>query len=100
MYITTTINSGDGNLPSQTTYCITEDLNHDIWIGTDNGVGVFYSPELVFTGYDFDAQQILIQEGDYGQYLLSEEKVKCIAIDGANRKWMGTEKSGIFLLER
>ena len=24
--------------------------------------------------------------------------MKCIAIDGANRKWIGTEKSGVFLL--
>ena len=52
----------------------------------------------MFSGYNFDAQQILITEGDYGQYLLSEEKVKCITIDGANRKWIGTEKSGVFLL--
>ena len=52
----------------------------------------------MFSGYSFDAQQILITEGDYGQYLLSEEKIKCITIDGANRKWVGTEKSGVFLL--
>ena len=93
-----TTSSGEGKLPSQMTYCIAEDLNNDIWVGTDNGVGVFYNPELVFTGYNFDAEQILIQEGDYGQYLLSEEKVKCIVVDGANRKWIGTEESGVFLL--
>ena len=29
---------------------------------------------------------------------MSEEKIKCLAIDGANRKWIGTEKSGVFLL--
>ena len=56
------------------------------------------SPELIFSNYNFDAQRILIQEGDYGQYLLSEESVKCIKIDGANRKWIGTESAGLFLL--
>ena len=93
-----TTNLGDGNLPSQVVYTIAEDLENTIWVGTDKGVAVFYNPSSVFSGHDFDAQQILIQEGEYGQYLLSEERVKCITIDGANRKWIGTEKSGVFLL--
>jgi len=90
--------TGNGNLPSLQTYSIAEDLDGEIWVGTDNGITVFYNPSAVFSGSNFDAQQILIQEGNYGQYLLSEEKVKCITIDGANRKWIGTEKSGVFLL--
>ena len=91
-------NVGSGNLPSLQTYSIAEDLDDEIWVGTDKGIGVFYNPSSIFSGGNFDAQQILIQEGEYGQYLLSEEKVKCITIDGANRKWIGTEKSGVFLL--
>ena len=91
-------NVGTGNLPSLQTYSLAEDLNGEIWVGTDQGVAVFYNPENIFSSNNFDAQQILITEGNYGQYLLSEEKVKCIAIDGANRKWVGTEKSGVFLL--
>lgn len=93
-----TTNIGYGNLPSSWVYSIAEDLNGEIWIGSDKGIAVFYNPEDIFSGYNFDAQQILIQQGDYGQYLLSEEKIKCIAIDKANRKWIGTEKSGVFLL--
>jgi ligand-binding sensor domain-containing protein len=89
---------GKGNLPSMDIYCLANDLDGEIWVGSDKGISVFYDPEAVFSGYNFDAQQILITEGNYGQYLLSEEKVKCITIDGANRKWIGTEKSGVFLL--
>ncbi|MDA7728716.1 hypothetical protein N8838_01015 [Flavobacteriales bacterium] len=92
------MNIGNGNLPSLQTYCFVEDLEGEIWVGTDKGIAVFYDPGAVFSGYNFDAQQVLITDGDYGQYLLSEEKVKCITIDGANRKWVGTEKSGVFLL--
>ena len=91
-------NIGNGNLPSLQTYCITEDLDGEVWVGTDRGIGIFYNPSSIFSNENFDAQQILIQEGDYGQYLFSQEKVKCITIDGANRKWIGTEKSGVFLL--
>ena len=89
---------GQGNLPSMAVYCIAEDLDGEIWVGTDKGIGIFYNPSAIFSGTNFDAQQILIAEGEYGQYLLSEEKVKCITIDGANRKWIGTEKSGVFLI--
>ena len=89
---------GLGNLPSMKVYSIAEDLDGEIWVGTDKGIGVFYNPSAIFSGNNFDAQQILITEGEYGQYLLSEEKIKCITIDGANRKWIGTEKSGVFLI--
>jgi len=89
---------GNGNLPSINVRTITEDLDGEIWIGTDKGVAVFYYPELVFSGLNFDAQQILIQEGEYGQYLLGTEKINCIKTDGANRKWIGTESAGVYLL--
>jgi len=89
---------GQGNLPSMGVYSIAEDLDGEIWVGTDKGIGIFYNPSAIFSGNNFDAQQVLIQEGDYGQYLLSEEKIKCITIDGANRKWIGTEKTGVFLI--
>jgi hypothetical protein len=89
---------GQGNLPSMGVYSIAEDLDGEIWVGTDKGIGIFYNPSAIFSGNNFDAQQILITEGEYGQYLLSEEKVKCITVDGANRKWIGTEKSGVFLI--
>ena len=91
-------NVGSGKLPSLQTYSLAEDLDGEIWVGTDQGIAVFYNPEYIFSGNNFDAQQILITDGNYGQYLLSEEKIKCITIDGANRKWIGTEKSGVFLI--
>ena len=91
-------NVGMGNLPSLEVYSLTIDLEGEIWVGTDKGITVFYSPELVFSGQNFDAQQILIQQGEYGQYLLDTENINCIVIDGANRKWVWTNGSGVFLL--
>ena len=64
---------GSGNLPTKWVNCFVNDLNGEIWGGTDEGIAVFYEPEAVFSGYNFDAEQILITEGDYGQYLLSDE---------------------------
>tara|TARA_Y100001954_G_scaffold226286_1_gene267948 strand:- start:7723 stop:9873 length:2151 start_codon:yes stop_codon:yes gene_type:complete len=94
--ITTSI--GNGNLPSQEVYALANDLDGNIWVGTKEGVCVFYSPSSVFSGYNFDAQQIIVEENGFGQYLLDSEIVYSILIDGGNRKWIGTLGSGLYLL--
>ena len=93
-----TIGVGNGNLPHNSVYCLANDLEGNIWAGTREGICVFYSPSSVFSGYDFDAQQIIVEENGFGQYLLNSEIVYTIAIDGGNRKWIGTLGSGLFLL--
>lgn len=90
--------AGYGNLPGTSVYAIAEDLEGEIWVGTDAGVAVFYSPQNIFTNDDADAQQILVNIDGYVQYLLETEIVKAIAVDGANKKWFGTERAGVFLL--
>jgi len=87
---------GSGNIPGTTVYAMAEDKNGEIWIGTENGVAVFYSPENIFTGQNFDCQRILVQQGSYVQYLLESETVTAIAVDGANQKWIGTDRGGVY----
>ena len=91
-------NLGNGNLAGNNVYCIATDFDGEIWVGTENGISVFYSPESVFTGDNFDSQQILVEQDGYVQYLLENETVSAIAIDGANRKWLGTANAGVFLM--
>ena len=90
--------AGYGNLPGTSVYAIAEDLDGAIWVGTDEGVAVFESPADIVTSSNPDASQILVNFDGYNQYLLETEIVKAIAIDGANRKWFGTERAGVFLL--
>jgi hypothetical protein len=90
--------AGNGNLPDNDVGAIVEDLDGEIWIGTSTGIAVFYSPELVFSGNDFDAQQILVQQDSSYHYLLEAEIITAIVADGANRKWIGTETAGVFLM--
>ncbi|PCH99229.1 MAG: hypothetical protein COB85_00335 [Bacteroidetes bacterium] len=97
-FVRMTNSAGSGNLPTKEVNCIAEDLDGEIWIGTHEGITVFYSPELVFTNEDFDSQQILVEQDGYFQYLLEAEVVLSIAIDGANRKWIGTDGAGVFLM--
>jgi len=89
---------GNGNLPSADVHSIAVDHDGEIWVGTAEGVAVFYSPGLIFSNSNSDAQQIYIEQEGISQYLLQSEVVTAIAIDGANRKWFGTRKAGVFLM--
>jgi len=88
---------GSGAIPGQSVYAMVEDKNGQVWVGTEKGIGVFYNPEYIFTGQNFDAQQVLVQQGLYVQYLMENEMVTALAVDGANRKWIGTDRGGLYL---
>ena len=90
--------TGNGALPSTGVYCLAEDTDGQIWVGTDKGITVFYSPENVFAGQNFDSQQILLTQDGHVQILLETELVQAIAVDDANRKWIATANSGVFLM--
>ncbi len=87
-----------GTVITNSVMSIAEDNEGDIWVGTKEGVYVFYNPENVFSGTNFYASDILIPINDsIAAKLLETETVTCIEIDGANRKWFGTKGGGAFL---
>lgn len=83
---------GSGNLPSNNVKTLALDRDGQMWVGTDKGVVVFDNPSAVFSGKNFDAYTPVFER----RRLLGNETVTSIAIDGGNRKWMGT-RNGIFL---
>ncbi len=89
---------GNGGLPSDEVICLTEDLDGEIWMGTTEGIAVFYSPFDALTDNFSDARRILVEQDGVFQYLLEGQAVTAIAIDGANRKWIGTFGAGVFLM--
>jgi len=89
--------AANGNLNS-TPICIAEDKEGEIWIGTDEGIYVFYTPSELFSSSSFEVQKIKVTLDGNVELLLESERVTCITIDGANRKWIGTEGAGIFVL--
>lgn len=89
---------GSGQLPSTTVNCLALDQDGEIWVGTDKGIAVFYNPGNVFSNQNFDAQRIFIEQDGVTQYLLEQENVTSIAVDGGNRKWITTQKAGVFLM--
>ncbi|MCU0431930.1 MAG: hypothetical protein MUC87_00590 [Bacteroidia bacterium] len=90
--------AGVGNIPGNEVLCMAEDDDGEIWIGTNDGVAVFYSPENVFNSSGFDCQRVLITQDGTLQELLKGLEVTAIAIDGANRKWIATRGGGVFLM--
>ncbi len=91
---------GEGNLPGSRILCFAEDLDGEIWIGSDEGVAVIYSPINIFepnANYDASTPQIPQEDNPgFGDPLLGAEVVNDIEVDGANKKWFATANSGVF----
>jgi hypothetical protein len=83
-------------------YTVTETKDGHIWIGTDKGIKIYYTPSRLWNEPHVPPQSIPVQAIRNGDTLielvLGFEAVRCIAPDGGNRKWVGTESSGVFLL--
>lgn len=80
--------------------CLCEDLDGLVWMGTSSGLFVIEDVTQVFS-QNFQFTQIKINRNDgsgLADYLLNDVDIACIAIDAANRKWIGTQNSGAYLI--
>lgn len=76
-------------------YSMAQDKNGAIWLGTNRGPIICQSPNKV---ENLMCNRIVRTTNEGPGYFLDGEKVTTIAIDGGNRKWLGTESSGVFLV--
>jgi hypothetical protein len=90
--------TGSGNLPSNHVLSMAVDQDGELWLGTDEGLVVLYSPSNIFNGGNSDARPILFEEDGVVQKLLGETPITSIFVDGGNRKWIGTRGAGLFLV--
>jgi hypothetical protein len=89
--------TGHGGLPSLYPNCLAKDKSGDLWVGTDQGICVFYNPNSILTqSSGWDAQPIYVTQNGQTQLLLHTDIITCIFVDGANNKWIGTVTSGLF----
>ena len=89
--------TAQANVAGATITCIAEDREGRIWIGADQGIKVVYDAASVFNRPVY-AKNILLEQEGYVQNLLEFEQVTCIAVDAADRKWIGTKTAGVFLV--
>lgn len=80
--------------------CFAQDFQNRIWIGTEKGIILIPAEVDFFTSNS--CRRIIIPRNDgtgLGDYLLGEEQINCMAVDGGNRMWIGTANSGLYLIE-
>ena len=76
-----------------------QDRNNDIWVGLEGGLVIIPSNVDFMTSNQ--CKRVIIPRNDgtgLADYLLANDNVRAIAVDGGNRKWLGTESSGVYLV--
>ncbi|WP_418553167.1 type IX secretion system anionic LPS delivery protein PorZ [Prevotella sp.] len=93
------INQDGTSLGANYIFCPVEDRDGNIWIGTNAGP-VYLSANAIQSGSTtFTQHKVPRNDGtNYADYLLSGIDVRAIAVDGGNRKWIGTNSNGVFLI--
>ena len=79
--------------------CVAADLEGNIWIGTN--VGLFCYDENQQNDATLGFTQVKVPRNDgsnYADYLMDGVDVSVITIDGANRKWIGTDGGGVYVI--
>lgn len=92
-----TTGESKGNLPTKQVNAIAMDNDAKLWIGTDEGLIVVNS---TFSPFDnqLTADRIIIEQEGAFEFLLESVIINTIKIDGANRKWIGTQSNGVYLI--
>lgn len=96
-----TVEDQDGNnISVDPINCMAEDQDGVVWVGSDHGPLLFQNISYVFnTNYTVYRPKIPRNDGtDYADYLLDGQKILSITVDGGNRKWIGTDGSGVYLM--
>lgn len=89
------ISASNSVLTDNVVWDIVTDLDGDVWAGTETGVVVFECGASIFDNGCNGRRPIVEVEG-VPALLLENERVRAVAVDGANRKWFGTN-NGIFV---
>lgn len=79
---------GQGGLPSPIVYSLCLDREGAMWVGTENGVAYFPNASSMLQSTVADAIKPIIE----GRFVLRDDNVTAIAVDGGNRKWFGTRR--------
>lgn len=99
VYRGTFVDQDRNTLSVSAVYSAVQDKKGTIWVGMD--AGILTIPSTVDFRTSNACERIKIPRNDgtnLADYLLETERINAIAVDGANRKWIGTEGSGLYLM--
>ena len=83
---------------------LVQDQSGNLWVGTNKGIKVIYDAYKAFQSggngevSPVSCSNVTITNGEFSEYLMAYESITAIAVDGANRKWVGTQSGGLYLL--
>ena len=80
--------------------CLTEDLSGYVWVGTTEGIFMF-NPLAALSGSSVSVIRPKVPRDDgtgFADRLMDGIQVNDVAVDGANRKWIATQSTGLFLV--
>lgn len=86
----------NSELPNINVETLLADNNGVVWVGTTDGLVIFNCSGTIFDG-NCRGNRLIVSQDDFNAYLLEGETILSMAVDGANRKWVGTN-NGLFLL--
>ena len=99
------VNPNNGSkLSTDAVNALVQDRTGNLWIGTNKGIKVIYDGYNAFRNggngesAPVNCSNITITNGEFYEYLMAYESITTIAVDGANRKWVGTSSGGLYLL--
>ena len=99
------VNPNNGSrLSTDAVTALVQDHSGNLWLGTNKGLKVIYDGHRAFNNggagevSPVTCNNITITNGDFYEYLMAYESITAIAVDGANRKWVGTASGGLYLL--
>jgi hypothetical protein len=96
-WVQKTTGSNSGNLPSNRVTSMVEDRDGAIWVGTDNGIGIFNCGDI--SKEACNAYLPIVKTNGFNAYLFQKETIRCMAVDAANQKWIGTN-NGAWLVSQ
>lgn len=83
--------------------CMAEDKNGSVWVGTNRGPIYFTNPSIASSNAPGSIRctrvKIENKQTNALQYFLDNTTVSTLKIDAANRKWIGTQGNGVYVLD-
>ena len=80
-------------------HCITEDIDGNMWVGTEKGPFLLYAGQITASSPVYTQVKVPRNDGtNYADYLLSGVDIRAILVDKNNRKWFGTNGNGLYLI--
>ena len=78
--------NNEGGLSEASVTALVEDLDGQVWVGLEKGINYIPNPYVVLSDAGVNAALPVYDR----RALLSSERITALAVDGGNRKWIGT----------